>query len=517
MKGIGTLPVMVTACVCAASASADVVIEAVTVGNPGNPDHTQGYGGVDYVYRIGKYEVTAGQYTGFLNAVAATDTYGLYNTDMWSSRRGCKIERSGLPGSYTYSVAPDWANRPVNYISWGDAARFSNWLHNGQPIGAQGVGTTEDGSYFLDGAVSDTELLAITREPDATWVIPSEDEWYKAAYHKNDGVTRHYFIYPTSGGIQPGYVRNDGTLSGTGDPFVEGGMDPGNYATFDGDLKRDGIGRPYYRTKVGEWENSASPSGTYDQAGNVWEWNEAIIGGYGRGSRGGSFNFAGGAYGGSGLCATRRVGDPSEESVGVGLRVAQVLQPITAPLDIKPGSCPNPLNTKSRGVVPVAIVGTTEFDVTLIDPNSLVLTRADGVGSGVAPLMGPPGPGVRVEDVATPFEGEPCACHEMEGDGIDDLAMKFETQILVAELQLNEFPGGTFVELVLSGEFLDGTRFGATDCIRIVPCVSDFSTSEASPDGEHGGLDARSVSRPQNSENGRPTGNESAQDANACE
>lgn len=130
--------------VCVAQAQGAVVIETVTVGNTGNAgeqprlqccgDPTS-YGAVAYTFRIGKYEVTAGRYTEFLNAVAAGDPYGLYHTrmdyDADPSREGCNIKRSGAPGSYTYSVAPDWANRPVNYVSWADAARFANWLHNG--------------------------------------------------------------------------------------------------------------------------------------------------------------------------------------------------------------------------------------------------------------------------------------------------------------------------------------------------------------------------------------------------
>ena len=259
-------------------------IETVTIGNPGNSGELSGEGAggygpdricgaVDYVYNIGKYEVTAGQYAEFLNAVADTDTYGLYNTSMWSSSYGCKIERSGSSGSYTYSVAGDWADRPVNYVSWGDAARFANWLHNGQPSGDQDLTTTEDGSYYLNGATSNAALLAVDREPDATWVIPSEDEWYKAAYHKNDGVTGNYWDYPTSTSSVP---SNDLI-----DP------DPGNHATFyDGGYT---IGSPYYRTEVGAHENSDSPYGTFDQGGNVCEWNEAILYDSYRGLRGGSF------------------------------------------------------------------------------------------------------------------------------------------------------------------------------------------------------------------------------------
>ena len=144
-------------------------LETVPAGNAGNvPDTryvTPGYGAVAYEYRIGKYEVTAGQYTEFLNKMAGVDSYQLYNAFMWSSGWGCKIERyagSGTPEDpYQYRVASDWANRPVNYVSWGDAARFANWLHNGQPTGAQGPGTTETGAYTLNGAVTNPKFPAL--------------------------------------------------------------------------------------------------------------------------------------------------------------------------------------------------------------------------------------------------------------------------------------------------------------------------------------------------------------------
>ncbi len=284
-------------------------IETVTVGNAGNADDTEGdgYGGVAYAYKIGKYEVTAEQYTRFLNAVAATDTHGLYNTlmaDTSEGNWGCNIQRAGSPGSYMYSVASEWADRPVDWVSWGDAARFANWLHNGQASGAQDLTTTEDGSYFLDGAMSDAELMAITREADATWVIPSEDEWYKAAYHKNDGVTGNYMDYPTSSDSVP---SNDLI-----DP------DPGNSATFfDGGHT---IGSPYYRTVVGAHENSYSPYATFDQGGNVWEWNEAMVSGSYRGFRGGSLY----SLGAVDLHASSRIGaEPTGEGL-VGFRVSEV-------------------------------------------------------------------------------------------------------------------------------------------------------------------------------------------------
>lgn len=294
-------------------------LETVPVGNPGNSADTRyatpGYGAVDYAYNISKYEVTAGQYTEFLNAVAATDTYGLYNPYMWHpvlpsvSDRGCKIERIGTLGSYTYSVAPDRANRPVNYVSWGDAARFCNWLHNGQPTGVQDDSTTEAGAYDLNGATSAADLMAVTRESGSTWFIPTENEWYKAAYHKNDGVTANYFDYPTSSDTVP---SNDLI-----DP------DPGNNANFSvasGHISDLTIGSPYFTTEVGEFENSESPYDTFDQGGNLWEWNETAVTGSSRGLRGGNWsdNFS------SMLCTNRHGSgyDPTHEYLDLGFRVA---------------------------------------------------------------------------------------------------------------------------------------------------------------------------------------------------
>ncbi len=163
--------------------SADITIDTVTVGDPGNAadtaDHSgnpNGQGSVAYTYNIGKYEVTAGQYCAFLNAVAKTDPYDLYNSSMWSSTDGCKIQQSSNVDGYYYNVAPDYANRPVNFVSYWDACRFANWLHNGQ-----GNGDTETGAYALNG-YNGFDGRNIQRSTEARWAITSEDEWYKAAY-----------------------------------------------------------------------------------------------------------------------------------------------------------------------------------------------------------------------------------------------------------------------------------------------------------------------------------------------
>ena len=98
-----------------------ITIPTVPVGNAGNAnDPATGnlYGGVAYDYRIGTFEVTVGQYTAFLNAVAATDTYGLYHPSMATDLNIAGIARSGVSGSYTYSVIGS-PNKPVTYVSWG--------------------------------------------------------------------------------------------------------------------------------------------------------------------------------------------------------------------------------------------------------------------------------------------------------------------------------------------------------------------------------------------------------------
>ena len=159
-----------------------ITIPTVPVGNPGNRADALTnylYGGVSYNYRIGTTEVTNAQYAEFLNAKAVSDPLGLYNTNMGSNARG-GITRSGSDGSYTYAPKTNMGNKPVNYVSWYDAIRFANWLHNGQ-----GTGDTETGAYtLLGGTPTPTNGLSITRNAGATWFLTSEDEWYKAAYYQ---------------------------------------------------------------------------------------------------------------------------------------------------------------------------------------------------------------------------------------------------------------------------------------------------------------------------------------------
>ena len=322
-------------CVSLVSSASAANIQTAPVGNVGNAGEWSGesYGGfgpdrvtgaVDYAYRIGKYEVTAGQYVEFLNAVAGTDTYGLYNSSMDSSATGCQITQNGVSGSYTYdfsgrpslpsTLESDWANRPVNYVSWGDAARFANWLHNGQPnddplTTSDDASTTEDGAYYLNGATGNANLMLVNRKSDWKWAITSEDEWYKAAYHKNQGLAGNYFDYPTGSDSTPSNLLSDPN------------DDPGNNATFyDSGYT---ISFPYYRTEVGAHENSESPYDTFDQGGNVYEWNEAIVSGSYRGLRGGY----GASYDYTMHASYRMYSLATLESNTRGFRVSEVPEP----------------------------------------------------------------------------------------------------------------------------------------------------------------------------------------------
>lgn len=238
-----------------ASIRAEVAIEMVTVGDPGNIPSADGLGAVPYSFQIGKYEVSIGQYAEFLNAVARSDRFDLYNDMMATSANAAGIERLGDPGSYTYRVLGS-ALRPITYVSWWDAARFCNWLHNGQ-----GSGSTEEGAYRLQGAVDGIPPQASDK---ARFTIPTENEWFKAAFYKGGTGNAGYWTYATQSNETP-----------SNDPKV--GKNRVNYrakgrfcSTQDHTYSRE---TPYL-TDVGQFSECPSAYGTFDQHGNVQEWND---------------------------------------------------------------------------------------------------------------------------------------------------------------------------------------------------------------------------------------------------
>ena len=158
MSGTMTVRFLLAAAICgsAVSVQADVLsmpngetsLQLVTVGDPGNvADPATGYGTVPYTYSIGEYDVTTAQYTAFLNAVATTgDPFGLYNPKMATDLPTVGVTQTSTSSGYSYAVKGN-GNVPVFDVSWGDAARFVNWLANGQSTGAEGPNTTESGTY----------------------------------------------------------------------------------------------------------------------------------------------------------------------------------------------------------------------------------------------------------------------------------------------------------------------------------------------------------------------------------
>jgi sulfatase modifying factor 1 len=259
--------VLSSCCLLAVTAPAQVLspVPMTLIDRVGNPADTNGVGAVAETFRLGTYEVTNAQYVLMLDAVAASDPHGLYDTLMTSSDRG-GILRSGIPGAYLYSTKPDFDDKPVNGVTWYDSARFCNWLHNGMPTGAQGPATTEDGAYNLSlpGAF-------VERKVGALWFLPSNDEWYKAAYYDpvdpgaDAGGTPDYWLYPTRSDAQP----SQATADAVGD-VTNPGPDIANHSK-----GADWNGENGNVTTVGG-TGATSPFGLFDLGGNINEVTETL-------------------------------------------------------------------------------------------------------------------------------------------------------------------------------------------------------------------------------------------------
>ena len=229
-----------------------------------------------------KSEITNAQYVELPNSVAnQSDPFALYSPPM----SGIAFPLVPIGFERFYELRAGFANKPVNQVSFYDALRFINWMHNGQ-----GNGDTETGAYTLFGGTPTPSGFLFNS--GASFFLPSENEWYKAAYY--DPATASYFDHPAGSDVvitctAPEATPNRASCGG------------GN-----GNL-----------TDVGAYTGSASPYGTFDQGGNVWEWNEQAVS-TSRGLRGGS----GGTSAGNLAASVRFAADPTAQDQYGGFRVA---------------------------------------------------------------------------------------------------------------------------------------------------------------------------------------------------
>ena len=291
-----------------------VTIDWVTVGDPGNTADTTGApnpaGAVADAFQIMKFEFTNQQYKDFLNSVAATDTYALYNANMGLNARG-GITQSGTSGAYTYATRTNMGDKPVNYVSWFDAARVSNWLMNGGTSSS----STETGAYTLIGGQTSGNAPAVNS--GATFYVPTENQWYKAAYYKGGSTNAGYWDYATKSDTAPTAV----TAGSTG---IGSSGSTGNFANYNSSA--DWNGQDGNATTVGT-NGGASAYGAFDMSGNAYEWNDLTgATGSSRGRRGGYWN----DNGASSLSSSGRLtSDPSTEGASIGFRLAAVPEPST--------------------------------------------------------------------------------------------------------------------------------------------------------------------------------------------
>ena len=257
----------------------EFTIDFVDIGNAGNAADTTGYGAVPYEYRVGKYEITQ-------DAITKATASGMSNV-----------------------TAGAWSNnQPAANISWYEAAAFVNFLNtNSGKTAAYNLTFTTNWSMALWSSeqawtAGGTNLY---RNKNAFYFLPSENEWYKAAYYNPGGS--NYFLYPTGSDTAPTTVAS-GTNAGT--------------AVYD------------FAASVPAIVESAgglSPYGTMGQGGNVWEWNESAFDGTNNLSSGDRAR-RGGFWGSSEFLlrsSFRFVSDPSDEVDGIGFRVASVPEPST--------------------------------------------------------------------------------------------------------------------------------------------------------------------------------------------
>lgn len=236
-----------------ASSVFGVTLNMTTIGNPGNAANAFGYGAVPYVYNISTFETTNQQYVDFLNAVGQSNPNSIYDSRMTTDTNGGVVQ-SGASGSFSYAVkggnnpmGVPYANVPVTFVNWFSAARFVNWLHNGQTSSPSSL---ENGSYTLNNATSGP---IPSRNSGATFVLPTIDEWMKGAFY-NPAGSGSYTNWGTNSNTRPTANVTNAALANV--------ANYSNGPAFLGPLT------------VGSYTNSRSAYGLYETMGNVAEMTQ---------------------------------------------------------------------------------------------------------------------------------------------------------------------------------------------------------------------------------------------------
>jgi formylglycine-generating enzyme len=267
-------------CVAVALALAATDAMAVTynvlpVGNPGNSAVAgNGFGSVNYVYSMGTSEVTNAQYAAFLNSVdvssgtSTINSLGLYSSSMSTdTTNGGILFNGGSAAGSRYTVrnaatVNSFGDRPVNYVSWFSAARFANWLNASQNGSASAINS---GVYAVNSQTTGTIPLRNTAAvagvaPRTAFVIPSADEWTKAAFF-NSGSNDYYYWQTKVSGSTP-----TPTIATTGNTATWSTST--NIANYGG---ASGLTRT---SNVGSFSASTAAYGMYDMLGNVTEYSD---------------------------------------------------------------------------------------------------------------------------------------------------------------------------------------------------------------------------------------------------